>query len=475
MYLQALTGNTMAPGGTAASQTGVLDGHAGMPMPNIDLHRAPGTYEAPVKLCMFKWLKAIELHDKLDSNQITREEYNNIIGNVADSEPPNIQMVILQSNNHLNSLPDINSGIKALQKVGFTVVFSHYADMPSARYADILLPQMATAFEGRDLGGYAIPAIRPLSLFRYGKNPSNYITYCQKCVDAPGEIKPAEWIWLQVAKRLGMAEAFSPRLLDVPDDQWDDVVEGFHKEGYEKWAQRKEIAPLNPLSWEEFQKKPVFRWEIDDPYHAFKGELKRGENPFKKTPSGKLEFYSAHLAKGPEYMASHEYTPGKGRCYGKGNLPPMAQMTMGGKNTFYSKDTEKYPLLMSSCHSLYRVHSFLDNQALLRDCYRHAVWMNLADAKQRGIKDDEMVRVFNDMGEMILPGYVTSRLVPGTVCIFHGSWYQPGEKKTELMPNGIDLRGSPNILIPLGDLPDTIIGHFPCKGLVQVEKQEVVR
>ena len=98
--------------------------------------------------------------------------------------------------------------------------------------------------------------------------------------------------------------------------------------------------------------------------------------------------------------------------------------------------------------------------------------MSVLDAIARGIVDNNMVRVFNDIGEMILPAYVTSRIVPGTVCVFHGSWYVPG-KKTHLMPDGIDMRGSSNLLTHNEDLPDTVIGHLPCKRLVQIEKWEV--
>jgi anaerobic dimethyl sulfoxide reductase subunit A len=148
-------------------------------------------------------------------------------------------------------------------------------------------------------------------------------------------------------------------------------------------------------------------------------------------------------------------------------------MTKGGKDTFYSKDTAKYPLLMSSPHSLYRVHSLLDNQHLLSgDCYRHAVWLSVADAKARGVMDDDLVKVYNDLGEMIIPAYVTSRLVPGNVCVFHGGWYSPGKNKSSVMPDGIDMRGAPNILTHNEDLPDTLVGFLPCKGLVQIEKWE---
>jgi len=148
----------------------------------------------------------------------------------------------------------------------------------------------------------------------------------------------------------------------------------------------------------------------------------------------------------------------------------MAQMTVGGRDTFYSQDVERYPLLMSSPHSPYRIHSFLDNNLWLRDCYRHAIWINVADAKARGIRDDDLVKVYNDIGEMTIPAYVTSRVIPGSAFLFHGGWYSPSEGKSELMPEGIDTRGAANLLIHNEDLPQTIIGMFPCKGLVQVEK-----
>ena len=126
---------------------------------------------------------------------------------------------------------------------------------------------------------------------------------------------------------------------------------------------------------------------------------------------------------------------------------------------------------MLSPHSLYRVHSFLDNNPWLRDdCYRHAVWISVADARKRGIRDDELVRVFNDIGEMVIPAYVTSRVVPGTAVVFHGGWYRPGRARSPLMPEGIDTGGAPNMLIHNEDIPLTIVGIYPCQGLVQVEK-----
>lgn len=201
--------------------------------------------------------------------------------------------------------------------------------------------------------------------------------------------------------------------------------------------------------------------------------MEHGRNPFRGTASGKIEFYSEYLARGPDYLASNEYGKGSGRCYGPGELPPMAQMSIGGRDTFFGKDAVKYPLLMSSPHSLYRVHSFLDNSPLLRgECYEHALWISVPDAKMRGINNGDLVTVFNDLGEMVLPAHVTSKIVPGTVCVFHDAWYSPSKKLNPLMPDGVDEGGAANMLIHNEDLPDSIVGYFNCKALVQVNKGE---
>ena len=170
-------------------------------------------------------------------------------------------------------------------------------------------------------------------------------------------------------------------------------------------------------------------------------------------------------------MAKNDIPLGTGQYFGPGNLPPMAEMSSGGRDNFNGKDADKYPILMSSPHALYRVHSFLFNVPLLNgDCYRHAVWMSVADAKARGIVDNDTVRVYNDIGEMHLPAYVTSRIVPGTAVVFHGGWYIPSREITSLMPEGIDNGGAPSTVIHNEDIPYTIHGFYPCKGLVQIEK-----
>ena len=67
--------------------------------------------------------------------------------------------------------------------------------------------------------------------------------------------------------------------------------------------------------------------------------------------------------------------------------------------------TRKYPLFLLTSHSRYRVHYLFWEHSWLRNhVYRHRVWINAADAKARGIKDNDMVIVFNDRGKVRYAG-----------------------------------------------------------------------
>jgi anaerobic dimethyl sulfoxide reductase subunit A len=180
--------------------------------------------------------------------------------------------------------------------------------------------------------------------------------------------------------------------------------------------------------------RPVvgFEKEISDPAH----------NPF-PTPSGKIEIYSQGLAdlENPQ-------------------IPPIPKYieTWESRNDPLAK---KYPLQLITTHYWRRTHSRFDNVPWMKELEAQAVLINGADAHTRGIKDGDMVRVFNDRGQTVLPASVSERIIPGVVDIPEGAWYKPDE-------NGIDRGGCPNVL--LNDVPSP--GGALCvnTALVQVEK-----
>ena len=70
---------------------------------------------------------------------------------------------------------------------------------------------------------------------------------------------------LELARRLGFADKYCPKMLDVTDwRDWDEqVIERIYKPAYEKWAEDENgllgYYEIEPPSWEEFQKLPIVR------------------------------------------------------------------------------------------------------------------------------------------------------------------------------------------------------------------------
>ncbi len=92
-----------------------------------------------------------------------------------------------------------------------------------------------------------------------------------------------------------------------------------------------------------------------------------------------------------------------------------------------------------------------------------AVLINSADARARGIVDGDMVRVFNDRGQMIIGAKVTERIMPGVVDVAEGAWYDPDK-------NGVDRGGCANVLTR--DKPSPGGAFCSNTALVQVEKEK---
>ena len=126
-----------------------------------------------------------------------------------------------------------------------------------------------------------------------------------------------------------------------------------------------------------------------------------------------------------------------------------------------SPERLKYPLQLVTPHFRYRIHSIHYNTKSLRKLYTHEVWINIKDANERGIKNGDTVRVFSDMGTIIIKAKVTERIMPGVVTVYEGAHYDPDE-------NGIDRGGCANVLTQ--DKPSPA-GAFPFNSSrVQIQK-----
>ena len=82
---------------------------------------------------------------------------------------------------------------------------------------------------------------------------------------------------------------------------------------------------------------------------------------------------------------------------------------------------EKYPLQLSGFHYKARTHSTYGNVDVLKAANPQEVWMNPIDAKPRNIKNGDMIRIFNDRGEVHINVKITPRIIPGVVALSEGA------------------------------------------------------
>ena len=242
-------------------------------------------------------------------------------------------------------------------------------------------------------------------------------------------------------------------------------MERLHRDSYQsvtEYYRKKEIAIP---SWEEFTEGKFINCEEyeDEPFTGWDDQIKEGK-PF-KTGSGKIELYSRHVADETNRGKSEHYDS-LGRIYD--NMPAdWSEMTPSPTYRAMRRGmddplTEKYPLMLITPHSRYRAHYLFWEHNWLKDhVYRHRIWLNVVDAKARGIKDGDMIKGFNDRGTVIMPAYVTSRIMPGVIVIHSGG-------KAMHDQNGVDWGASPSTLLG-GDF-ESCLAPARASNLVQVEK-----
>jgi trimethylamine-N-oxide reductase (cytochrome c) len=113
------------------------------------------------------------------------------------------------------------------------------------------------------------------------------------------------------------------------------------------------------------------------------------------------------------------------------------------------------------------VNDVKDHRVLVDGYYYWIVRIHTGDALARGIRETDLVRVFNDRGSVICAAQVTERLPPGTVHSYESSAvYDPvGEPGLSA-----DRGGCINLLTPSRMIIDKSHSMAANSCLVQIEK-----
>jgi anaerobic dimethyl sulfoxide reductase subunit A len=400
--LAAMTSNVGVHGGGAA---GFERGPVGPMVP-------PAFFEAKDGATYEEQLKALDVARRHRTHPHVCRIWDAILEGTAGGYPSDIKMAYIAFANPLNQLPNINKGVKALEKLEFVVVHEQFMTA-TARFADILLP-VSTIWERND---FARPWLS-----------GPYFLYLNKVIEPVPEVKSDLEICRELAARLAIHEPF----FDIGEE-----------EGIRQLVQGMGDVMEEVGDFETFKKNGVHKIRLPSPRLCFDKQIEDLENNPFPTPSGKIEIHCQRIAdlNNPDIPPTPKYIE---PWEGPGD--PLR---------------EKYPLQLITIHHKTRAHSCFDNNPWLTELESQSLWISTRDAQSRGINNGDEVRVFNDRGETIVQARVTERIMPGVVALGEGAWYRPDKK-------GQDRAGSPNVLTRDQYSPG---GAFPVNtSLVQVEK-----
>ncbi len=169
---------------------------------------------------------------------------------------------------------------------------------------------------------------------------------------------------------------------------------------------------------------PTLDWD-GGPLRDFRRNPDKSPLP---TPSGKIEISSAAIA-GFNYPDCPSHPVWLPSSEGPGS-PPAA----------------RYPVWLIANQPATRLHSQLDFGAVSQAAKvrgREPVRINPQDAAARGIRDGDIVRLFNGRGACLAGAVVSDALRLGVVQLSTGAWYDPENPAAEAP---LCVHGNPNVL-----------------------------
>ena len=221
------------------------------------------------------------------------------------------------------------------------------------------------------------------------------------------------------------------------------------------------------VSWEQLQDKGYWiyptaeDWAEDSP--GFREFYDDPEKHPLTTPTGKLEFYSQALA--DAYPHDKE----------RGPIPKWIEKSHNHDERLSSHRARMYPLLIVSNHGRWRVHAQCDDITWTRetptmkvtgpDGYKYEpCWLHPSEAEKRGIKNGDIVKVFNERGIVLAGAYVTERVRSGVAYVDHGARHDP------IKTGEIERGGAINTITPGAVTSENCVGQIAGGYLVEVQK-----
>ena len=337
---------------------------------------------------------------------------------------PDIHLIYWAGGNPFHHHQDLNRLRRAWQKPQTVIVHDSWWTA-TARHADIVLP--ATTFlERNDVGG---------------SSRDTFILAMHRAIDPIGDAKNDFDIFRALAQRLGYERAFTEDRDEMGWCQWvydrvraSATAKGVTLPGFQQfWAEGfVELPPpeRDYVLFEDFRRDPE-------------------RHPL-KTPSGCIEIASDAIAE----FADPDCPPHPTW------IPPAEWLG--------STAAQRFPLHLVTHQPASRLHAQMDPGPISRRrkiAEREPVRISPQDASARGIRDGDVVRLFNARGACLAGAVIDAEVMPGVVVMATGAWFDPADAAGEP-----ERHGNPNVLtLDIGTSP-LAQGTSALTALVDIER-----
>ena len=314
---------------------------------------------------------------------------------------PEIKLIYWAGGNPFHHHQDLKKLSNAWKKPD-TVISHEWCWNSLAKNSDIILP-CTTTLERNDI------SISP---------QDEYIVYMDKAIEPIGSAKNDFQIFSEISKLLNKENEFT---------------EGKSEDEWLKWIYESSLKNFRKLNLKipTFSQLREMGWfKINVPKKDIIMLKKFRDNPIKNplnTQSGKIEIFSKQIEK-------FKY---------KDCLPHPSWIE---PIEWLGKKNKTFPFHLICNQPRTKLHSQLDHGSYSQKNKingREPIYINKIDAKDKNIKENDLVLVFNKRGACIAGAKITTNIIQGVVLMSTGSWYNPIKLK-----NGMLLcnNGNPNIL-----------------------------
>ena len=337
---------------------------------------------------------------------------------------PEIRFVHWAGGNPFHHHQDLNRLRAAWQRPDTVVVHEPWWS-PIARHADVVFPA-ATSLERNDIAA--------------GRG-EHTLTPMRRAVDPPAGVRTDYQVFTDLAARLGVGETFTEGRDEMA---WVGRL-------YDQTRTRLAESGVALAGFEEF-------WEAGEPVEL--PRVARGRSMYERlrvdpvanplpTRSGRIEISSPTIA-----------------GFGYDDCPAHPSW-LEPAEWLGSSQARRYGLHLCSNQPATRLHSQYDHgetSQLGKVSGREPVVLHPDDARDRGVVDGAVVRVFNDRGACLAGARVSDELRPGVVQLATGAWYDPQDPAEE---QPLEVHGNPNVLTL--DIGTSSLAQGPSSNTTLVE------